>query len=288
MTKTILLATITTIALISGIIIMTSISTSSTASAQEAVPDWIKNIAGWWATGQILEEDFLYGIEWLINEDIIKFADAQTKFAHVPIGAVIDWWRPNNSYPIPEGYQICDGTIVTDLESPLVNQKLPDLRNKFVLGARDLSYVGQEGGSTFHNHLITSMNAPTTTNGNHDHTVDPPYKITESSTHKHLWASFGAKVWRTYDSAGNFISLISWEDGMDNAGAGYYPITVQSSATRFLYTAQSSHSHSIDFDEITSSTTGNHNHFVNIGSHSTQNTDSMPPHINLVKICRTK
>ena len=43
------------------------------SSAQEDVqiPDWIKNVAGWWAKGDISENEFLNGIEYLINNDII-------------------------------------------------------------------------------------------------------------------------------------------------------------------------------------------------------------------------
>jgi len=76
MKKTILLTAITSIALISGII-LGSIFTSSTASAQGSVPDWVKNNARWWADGQLSEKEFLNGIEWLINEKIITVAAAQ-------------------------------------------------------------------------------------------------------------------------------------------------------------------------------------------------------------------
>ena len=43
------------------------------SSAQEdiQIPDWIKNVAGWWANGDISENEFLKGIEYLINNDII-------------------------------------------------------------------------------------------------------------------------------------------------------------------------------------------------------------------------
>jgi len=41
-------------------------------SAQEAtIPDWIKNNAGWWADGQIDDNSFLSGIQWLISNGII-------------------------------------------------------------------------------------------------------------------------------------------------------------------------------------------------------------------------
>ena len=39
--------------------------------AQDAMPAWIKNNAGWWADDAITENEFLKGIEYLIKNDII-------------------------------------------------------------------------------------------------------------------------------------------------------------------------------------------------------------------------
>ena len=42
------------------------------ASAQDAtIPDWIKNNAGWWASGQIDDGSFVSGLQWLISNGII-------------------------------------------------------------------------------------------------------------------------------------------------------------------------------------------------------------------------
>jgi len=40
--------------------------------AEEKVPDWVKNNAGWWADGSISEEDFLNGIKYLVGKGIIQ------------------------------------------------------------------------------------------------------------------------------------------------------------------------------------------------------------------------
>ncbi len=40
--------------------------------AEEKVPDWVKNNAGWWADGLISEEDFLNGIKYLVEKGIIR------------------------------------------------------------------------------------------------------------------------------------------------------------------------------------------------------------------------
>lgn len=70
-------------------------------------------------------------------------ADAMRQ--HVPIGSVIDWWRPFSTYDAgngagnaPSGYEICDGRTIASGShdfgggSPIT---LPDLRNKFIIGA---------------------------------------------------------------------------------------------------------------------------------------------------------
>ena len=37
------------------------------------IPEWIKNNAGWWANDNISDSDFLYGIKYLVESNIIKF-----------------------------------------------------------------------------------------------------------------------------------------------------------------------------------------------------------------------
>jgi len=44
----------------------------ASVKAEEKVPDWIRNNAGWWADGQISEDDFVSGIKWLVENGIIK------------------------------------------------------------------------------------------------------------------------------------------------------------------------------------------------------------------------
>jgi len=46
-------------------------STSETPEISIKVPHWIKNNAGLWATDQITDSDFLLGVEYLIQQDII-------------------------------------------------------------------------------------------------------------------------------------------------------------------------------------------------------------------------
>ena len=44
------------------------------AQEDTQIPDWIKNVAGWWANNEISEIEFLTGIEYLINNNIISIS----------------------------------------------------------------------------------------------------------------------------------------------------------------------------------------------------------------------
>ena len=59
-------------------------ATSDTTLEAKLIPDWVKNVAGWWATGQIEDADFLNGIEYLIKKDILGI-DNEKILGKVPI-----------------------------------------------------------------------------------------------------------------------------------------------------------------------------------------------------------
>ena len=71
------------------------------SSAQEdtKIPDWIKNTAAWWSNGEISEREFLAGIEYMINNNIISIepvpcfdrAENQT----ISTNLVPDWVKNN-------------------------------------------------------------------------------------------------------------------------------------------------------------------------------------------------
>ena len=56
----------------------------------------------------------------------------------VPIGTVLDWWRPDNTVAVPAGFEIADGHLVLAANHDFGTGgdiNVPDLRNKFKLGA---------------------------------------------------------------------------------------------------------------------------------------------------------
>lgn len=48
-------------------------------AAKEKVPNWVKNNAKWWATGEIDEKEFVNGIQYMINEKIINVPNLPTQ-----------------------------------------------------------------------------------------------------------------------------------------------------------------------------------------------------------------
>ena len=43
----------------------------SPACFGKSLPDWIKSNAGWWAEGLVSDEEFVQGIQWLIEEGVM-------------------------------------------------------------------------------------------------------------------------------------------------------------------------------------------------------------------------
>ena len=51
-----------------------SITPSPTPTAETSIPGWIKNNAGWWASGQIPDSAFVSGLQWLISNGIMTIS----------------------------------------------------------------------------------------------------------------------------------------------------------------------------------------------------------------------
>ena len=90
-----------------------------------SVPEWIKNNAGWWATGKINDDEFVSGLRFMIKNDIIVIGDIPKPISNA--GKVPDWIRNNASWwaleKIPEEefingikYLIANGIITVDMQ----------------------------------------------------------------------------------------------------------------------------------------------------------------------------
>ena len=61
---------------------------------QNTIPHWIRNNAGWWAAGKISDNDFVSGIEYLVNHKIINVNSNNSK---ADSSSTIPVWIRNNA-----------------------------------------------------------------------------------------------------------------------------------------------------------------------------------------------
>ena len=94
--------------------------TTPQSFAQDAMPSWIKNNAGWWADDMITENEFLKGIEYLIKNDIIVISsitgsekpEISIDFSYTKL--VPDWIKNNAGWWA--GGQIDDNSFVSGIQ----------------------------------------------------------------------------------------------------------------------------------------------------------------------------
>jgi hypothetical protein len=80
----------------------------------------------------------------------LKMLADEVSRQQVPIGCVIEWWRPSGSaVPYPDGFELADAHVVNQHDFPGVSGAIttPNLQNVFILGATVGKADGAAGGS---------------------------------------------------------------------------------------------------------------------------------------------
>ncbi len=128
-----------------SILILFSISSIGNAHAQ--VPEWVKNTAGWWADDLIPDKDFLKGIEFLLNEEIIQISQVTT--SQEKSDTIPDWIKNNAAWwsqgkikdsDFLNGIQFLVENGIISVESSVENEEL-------FIGGFDLSQAGPIEGT---------------------------------------------------------------------------------------------------------------------------------------------
>jgi hypothetical protein len=106
------------------------------SSAQDAqIPGWVKNVAGWWGSGIVSENEFVSGIEYLINNNIILLdfvpCNYETQSQYGDTKSVPDWIK-NNANWWSENL-IGDIDFINGLQY-LIEHKIIKIDNKKILG----------------------------------------------------------------------------------------------------------------------------------------------------------
>jgi hypothetical protein len=107
------------------------------SSAQDAqIPDWIRDVAGWWASGDISENEFLTAIEYLINNNIIliDFIPCNDKIQSQTISPSksVPAWIKNNASWWSDNL-IDDVDFINGLQY-LIEHNIIKIDNKKILG----------------------------------------------------------------------------------------------------------------------------------------------------------
>ena len=95
----------------------------------------------------------------------------------VPVGGIIAWAKSITGIPsIPAGFIECDGSTISDNDSPIDGETVPDLNgnNNFLRGA---SASGGTGGAATHTHDTANMGTGSATGGGSASSLPPYYEV---------------------------------------------------------------------------------------------------------------
>jgi len=183
----------------------------------------------------------------------VRKAKAEAIASGVPSGCIILF--AGTVAQIPSGWQLCNGSGETSN-----GIKVPDLRNRFVIGAGSTYNPGNTGGAT---------SATTSSSGNHSHSItvnsggSHSHTVTVNSTtlSENQIASHRHKLDIRGDDRGNAVAIgkgqrnqnmvVPDSDNHTAGGSGSHTHSASSNST-------GSHGHT-----ASSNTTGNHTHTVN-------------------------
>ena len=109
---------------------------NSLAQEDAQIPDWIKNVAGWWANGEISENEFLAGIEYLINNNIILLdfipCSIKTESQTISSAKLVPDWVKNNAKWWSE--DLIEDTDFVNGIGYLIKKQIISIDNKKILG----------------------------------------------------------------------------------------------------------------------------------------------------------
>jgi len=113
------------------------------SSAQDAqIPNWIKNVAGWWGSGIISEIEFLTGIEYLVNNNIILInfvpCNDEIQSQYGDTKSIPDWIKNNANW---WSENLIDDTDFINGLQYLIEYKIIKIDNKKIQGKVSLEDI---------------------------------------------------------------------------------------------------------------------------------------------------
>lgn len=199
---------------------------------------------------------------------------AEDAFNGVPIGGVVDWWRPAPEWDVPDGFVVCDGNPVNDPLSPINGVNTPNLIGQMVRGATPNTDEMAAGGAAtqtvnFSNGSHLQSTVDTTKDGAHSHTISGNTGgVTTVNAVDPGSQDYWVREWQLNDYSNQAQLLAEPRSASSVRGEGNH----KHSADGLVVNVNSEHLHTVDLPGLT----------------GTQTLNILPPHVNLLKICRTR
>jgi hypothetical protein len=73
----------------------TQISTTNSSSTTSQIPSWVRNNAKWWAQNQVGDSDFIQGVQYLIQQGILKIPQTQVTQSSSSSQTIPAWVKTN-------------------------------------------------------------------------------------------------------------------------------------------------------------------------------------------------
>ena len=140
----------------------------------------------------------------------IEPLNVKTGYGLTPLGGIIMWSGLERN--IPNGWHLCNGESVNGLT-------VPDLKNKFIIGAGDTYNPGDTGGASTVTLTTTELPSHTHTQNAHTHTQDA-HTHTQNA-HTHTQDAHHHNVPGSWDTANGANHGVTYLGSMLNGASSY-------------------------------------------------------------------
>ena len=172
-----------------------------------------------------------------------QIPSAKAVFDSIPIGTIQAYYGRAYDLAIPDGWMLCDGSMVNDADSPLNGKTLPDMRNRVLAMANSVDSIGTTvGANTVKLNRNQLPNVSMETTGTLSYTPKGTVTIGSNGSHSH---SYG-RISNTYskvkiDADTNWGYTGQWNTGTTgSAGSHNHSATFTGSSQTLAITTSGS------------------------------------------------
>ena len=138
---------------------------------------------------------------------------------------------------IPDGWMLCDGSIINDEKSPLNGKTLPDMRNKVLAMANSVSDIGNTTGSNrFKLNKNQLPNVSIETTGTLSYTPRGTITINSNGSHTHSYSRISNEYSNVkIDDVKDWGHTGSWGTGNTGSAGSHSHSAVFNGASQTLF-----------------------------------------------------